>query len=161
MSIVVSDTSPIRALAHLGYLNLLQALFSEVLIPPAVVAELERPRSKFPPISVQELDFARIAAPRNPAAVEELLLTLGPGEAEALTPAVEVGADAILIDESAGRAVARQRGLLPLGMLGILLRAKQRTLIGPLRPLLDRLQSELGFFISPAVRAEVLKNANE
>ena len=86
---------------------------------------------------------------------------LGPGEAEAMILAAEVKADAILMDESAGRAVARRRGLLPVGVLGILLRAKQRTLIGPLSPLLDRLQSELGFFISPAVRAEVLKNANE
>ena len=161
MSIVVSDTSPIRALSHLGHLDLLHLLFGEVLIPPAVVAELQRPRSKFPPISVLKLDFIRIAAPRNRAAVEELLLTFGPGEAEALTLAAEVGADAILIDEAAGRAAARQRGLLPLGVLGILLRAKQRTLIGALSPLLDRLQGELGFFISPAVRAEVLKNAGE
>jgi predicted nucleic acid-binding protein len=161
LSIVVSDTSPIRALAHLGHLDLLHALFGEVLIPPAVVAELEQPRSKLPPILIQKLVFVRIEAPRNRAAVEELLLTLGPGEAEAVVLAIEVGADAILIDESAGRGVARNRGLLPLGVLGILLRAKQRTLIGSLRPLLDRLQNELGFFISSALRAEVLNNAGE
>lgn len=161
MSIVVSDTSPIRALAHLGHVDLLQALFVEVLIPPAVVAELERPRSKLPPISVQPFRFIRITPPRNRAAVEALLFTLGPGEAEALILAIEIGAEAILIDESAGRAVARQRGLLPVGVLGILLRAKQRSFIGPLEPLVDRLQTELGFFISPAVRKEVLKRAGE
>lgn len=146
---------------HLGYVDLLHTLFGEVLIPPAVVSELDKPRSKFPPISVQRFDFVRVAAPRNRAAVEQLLLTLGPGEAEALVLAVEVGADAILMDESAGRAVARQRGLLTLGVLGILLRARQRALIGPLQPSLDRLQSELGFFISAELRAEVLKEAGE
>ncbi len=72
--------------------------------------------------------------------MENLLLTIGPGEAEALALAVEVHADAVLIDEAAGRALARQRGLLPLGVLGILLRAKQQNLVGPLGPLLDRLR---------------------
>ena len=161
MSIVVSDTSPIRALAHLGYLDLLQKLFGEVLVPPAVASELQQPRSKFPPILLHDTAFVRIEAPRNRFSVEELRRTLGLGEAEALVLALEVHADAILIDESAGRAAARQRGLLPLGVLGILLRAKQKTLVGPLRPLLDRLQGELGFFISSSVRSEVLKSAGE
>ena len=75
--------------------------------------------------------------------------------------AVEVHADAILIDETAGRAVARQRGLLPVGVLGVLLRAKHRRLILAVVPLIDRLQEELGFFISPALRAEILKQAGE
>jgi hypothetical protein len=69
-------------------------------------------------------------APGNRLVVEELLSTLGPGEAEALALAVEVHAEAILIDEAAGRAIARERGLLPIGVLGILLRARQRRLIG-------------------------------
>ena len=41
--IVISDTSPIRALAHLDQLQLLYRIFQEVLIPPAVADELERP----------------------------------------------------------------------------------------------------------------------
>ena len=41
MPIVVSDTSPIRALAHVGHLDLLGAIYGEVLIPPAVADELQ------------------------------------------------------------------------------------------------------------------------
>lgn len=161
MPIVVSDTSPIRALAHLGHIDLLRALFGEVLVPPAVATELEKPRSRFRPIILQSLIFFRIQAPRNRAAVAELQATLGPGEAEALVLAGEVHADAILIDESAGRAAALRRGLTPLGVLGILLRAKQRGLIDSLRPLMDRLQNELGFFVSPELRSAVLEQAGE
>lgn len=161
MSIVVSDTSPIRALAHLGHTDLLHALFGEVLVPPAVATELEKPRSRFQPISLHGLVFVRIQAPQNRKAVAELQATLGPGEAEALVLAVEVRADAILIDESAGRAAALRRGLAPLGVLGILLRAKERGLVDLLRPLLDRLQNELGFFVSPELRSAVLKQAGE
>ncbi len=161
MPIVVSDTSPIRALAHLDQLDLLPALFGEVLIPPAVAAELERPRSALPSLLVHGLPFVRIQAPQDSALVGEFLESLDPGEAEALALAVEVHADAILMDEAAGRAVARERGLLPIGVLGILVRAAQRGLVGPLAPLLDRLQQELGFFISDALRTAILKEGGE
>ena len=55
----------------------------------------------------------------------------------------------VLIDEVAGRAAARQLGLAPMGVLGVLVRAKQRGFIGKVTPLMDRLQDELNFFISP------------
>jgi predicted nucleic acid-binding protein len=35
VALVVSDTSPIRALDHLNLLPLLKSLFDEVVIPPA------------------------------------------------------------------------------------------------------------------------------
>ena len=40
MAVVVSDTSPIRALSHLGRVDLLRELFGTVLVPPAVDEEL-------------------------------------------------------------------------------------------------------------------------
>ena len=36
MRIIVSDTSPIRALDHLGLLEMLRELFDEILIPPVL-----------------------------------------------------------------------------------------------------------------------------
>ncbi len=56
--------------------------------------------------------------------------------------AEELHAEAILIDEAAGRAVALQRGLQPICVLGTLLRAKERGLFREISPLLDRLQTE-------------------
>jgi hypothetical protein len=142
-------------------LHVLPDLFGEVLIPPAVVRELEIPRPRFRPLSVVEWDFLHVRTPREDATVEELLAILELGEAEAIALASEVHADALLIDEAAGRAEARRRGLLPIGALGILVRAKRRGHIDSIRPLLDRLPAELGFFISPAVRREILAQAGE
>ena len=45
MPVVISDTSPLRALAHLGHLEWLQELFRQVCLPPAVAAELRHPPS--------------------------------------------------------------------------------------------------------------------
>lgn len=48
MRVVVSDTSPIRALHHIGFLNVLGVLFDEVIIAPTVARELERVGLKIP-----------------------------------------------------------------------------------------------------------------
>ena len=47
MVVVVSDTSPIRALAHLELLHVLNGLFGAVHVPPAVAEELLHPPSGF------------------------------------------------------------------------------------------------------------------
>ena len=93
--------------------------------------------------------------------VSGLSVFLGPGESEAIALALEVKAEALLIDEAAGRAAALQHGLRPVGALGVLLRAKHKGIIGPIAPLLNRLETELNFFISDPVRREVLHRANE
>ena len=58
--IVVSDTSPVRALAHLDQLDLLRRLFEQVLIPPAVADELERPKSKLAPVPLESYDSSHL-----------------------------------------------------------------------------------------------------
>ena len=93
--------------------------------------------------------------------MKELLESLDPGESEALVLALELGTMAILIDEAAGRAMAKRVGLLPIGVLGTLVRAKQRGLIDTVAPRIDRLQRELGFLISASLRAQILKSAGE
>jgi predicted nucleic acid-binding protein len=162
VAIVVSDTSPIRALAHLGVLDLLRDLFGEVLVPPAVVMELLQPRRPvMPVVDVVQLPFVRVQAPHDQAQVQQFLQTLDLGESEALALALEVQATTILIDESTGRAVVEQLGLEPLGALGILVRGKRRGLVSAVRPLMERLENELKFFVSAQVRSEVLQLAGE
>ena len=156
MPIVVSDTSPLRALSHLGCLALLHDLFGEVIVPPAVIAELEHPRSKLPPLLIRGLPYVRIESPRDQALVNDLLDTLDPGESEAIALALELRADLILVDDATAREVASHRGLIALGVLGTLLRAKQKGFLDTLTPLIDRLQGELGFFVSSSVRDQVL-----
>jgi len=89
----------------------------------------------------------------------EFSKTLDPGESEALALAIEVHADAVLIDEAVGRANAAKLGLTAIGVLGILLAAKKRGLVAALAPELDRLQAGLGFRVSDQLRADVLRQA--
>jgi predicted nucleic acid-binding protein len=101
--VIVADASPLIALERIGRLELLKALFEEVLVPPAVAAEVA-PRLVLPP-------WIRERALLQPIAREVLRATLGPGESEAISLALEIHADRLIIDERAGRRVAEALGL--------------------------------------------------
>lgn len=161
MAIVVSDSSPLYALSHLQYLELLPRFFDEVLIPPAVARELANPPSLLRAVEVAQVPFLRVRAPVDLQRVALFRRTLDSGESEALALAEEVQADAILIDEFDGRAMATQIGVEPVGALGVLLRGKEVGAVGLIAPLMDRLQNEIQFRISPQLREHVLRLARE
>ena len=160
MSVTVSNTSPIRALAHLELLHLFELLFGEVLIPEAVADELLRPAPTFAPVPITVFPFIRVQAVAG-TGVSALGHLLDAGESEAIALADEVGADELLIDEAGGRSEAAGRGLKVVGVLGILLRAKVAGMIPAVGPLIDRLRDELHFFVSDVLRDEVLRRAGE
>jgi predicted nucleic acid-binding protein len=159
--LVVSDTSPLRALHSLKLIRLLAELFDDVVIPPAVAIELTRPKSGLTPITLDELGSVRVVAPTNPAAVNLLRADLDPGESEAIALAQELQADAILIDERAGRAIATAKGMTVIGVIGILRQAKAQGLIPAIRPLLDLLRSDLRFNISDSLYDLTCREAGE
>ena len=161
MAIVVSDTSPVRALSHLHLLHLLPTLFGEVLIPPAVQQELAAPSRHFPAFDATTAPEMTIRAPRDRAKVAFFRQTLGPGESEALALALETSASAILVDERKARVTAVAEGLVPLGVIAVLLSAKQKGLVPTVLPLLDRLTAEINFFVSSDLRIQTAFRAGE
>jgi len=161
VSIVVSDTSPIRALHHLGLLGILGQLFDRVIVPPAVLHGLTQPRPRFVAVDLGQYAFVDIRTPHDPAQVQQLRSLLDAGESEALVLAIEVGAVALLIDETTGRSIAVGKGMQVIGTLGILSRAKARGYIATIGPLLDKLVVELDFYISEQLRDEFLSSCGE
>ena len=65
MTVVVSDTSPIRALHFIAHIELLERLFGIVIVPPAVADELARSSAPFSPIDVSALSGFRIRTPHD------------------------------------------------------------------------------------------------
>jgi predicted nucleic acid-binding protein len=131
------------------------------LLHPAVAFELRQPPPVYRPIEVSDWAFLEVLAPTNAARVAELRSSLDVGEAEAIALAEEFHADIVLIDEIAGRETARTRGFTVLGTLGLLVQAKRSGLNPGVAPLLDRLRSELNFFISDELRRTILHQAGE
>lgn len=83
------------------------------------------------------------------------------GEAEAIVLAIELKADAILLDEAGGRNLADQIGLPVMGLLGILLTAKRRGEIPAIRPELQLLRKKGNFFIAKRLEEEIIAAAGE
>lgn len=161
MAIVVSDTSPIRALNHLEILAVLERLYGRVYLPQEVADELRKSTRRFAAFDPGAFAFLTVLSPLDQAKVSDLEKRLDRGEAAALVLAIEQKADLVLIDERSGRQVARELGLSVIGALGILVQAKDHGLVSDVRLLIDRLQKELDFYLSPVLVKEVLKRAGE
>jgi predicted nucleic acid-binding protein len=95
MALVVSDTSPVRALAHLGTLVWLHDSFERIVVPPAVVQELQSPPGQLLAVTVTAWPFIEIQVPRSAVRIAELKVDLDLGEAEAIALAEEIKAEAI------------------------------------------------------------------
>lgn len=120
--IVVSDTTPLRYLAALGELELLPRLFGEVTAPAVVISECRhasapetlRAWAMEPPPWLKSIEVG------DP---DPRVADLDPGEVAAITAAIRLRADLLLIDERKGRARALALGFKRIGTLAILARA--------------------------------------
>jgi predicted nucleic acid-binding protein len=125
--VVVADTTPLNYLVLIGHADVLGALFDEVLIPEAVLAELRHPGA---PDAVSRWLGALPAWLRVERVVtRDETVQLGHGESEAISLALERHAKIVLMDERRGRAAAEARGLLAVGTLNILDVADERGLL--------------------------------
>jgi uncharacterized protein len=161
---IVSDTSPILALSAIGHLGLLQDQFGKVLIPRAVLAELKVETDFRGTDAIQlALDngWLKVEEIQNKPLAKSLSLELHKGEAEAITLAMDLGVDMIVMDERIGREHARALGLKTVGILGVLLNAKKHGNIDSVSGAMKSLRREVGFFISEHLYQEVLKQASE
>ena len=160
--IVVSNTSPITNLAAVGQLAVLQQLYETVLIPEAVYAELTASDGAHPGgAEVQTFQWIETKPVTDQTLVAALQMELDPGEAAAIALAVEVKADLLLLDERRGRAVAARLGLQFIGLLGVLIEAKQQGCITAVKSILDDLVTKAGFWVSQQLYARVLEAAGE
>lgn len=77
------------------------------------------------------------------------------------TSALSNLADDLLIDERLGRQEAIRLGLSIVGILGIRLVAKQKSLIPQVQPVMDALINQAGFRVSPQLYQRILALAQE
>jgi uncharacterized protein len=159
--IVVSNTSPVTNLAAIGQLDLLRRIYGAVLLPRAVLDELNRGPNQPPVAEAETRGWISVMPVANKALVASLLVDLDAGEAEAIALAVESHADLLLIDERLGRQVAARFGLKTVGILGVLLKAKHDGHVASVKSAMDALKLEAGFYVDDELYQAVLRTAGE
>ena len=145
-------------------MELLHEQFGAVFIPQAVLAELKS-ETDFRGASVIresiENGWLETQNVQNLPLVQALSVELDLGEAEALTLATDLHLEIIVMDEHDGRTRARAMGLKPVGVIGILLRAKKDGKIQSLEQVMQSLRDEVGFFVAEELFQRILKEARE
>ena len=99
----------------------------QVVIPPTVFRELQQPNTP-PPVRQWAASLPVWVAVQTPKSVS-LKLDVDAGELEAICLAQEIHADAVLMDDRAGRNAAIHCGLAVVGTIGLLEQASARGLI--------------------------------
>ena len=85
---------------------------------------------------------------------------LGPGETEAISLALELRAERVILDDLPARVLAQRLGIPLIGTLGILLAAKRRGLVTAIREPIDTLRAG-GFRLATDLYEQVLTKAGE
>jgi predicted nucleic acid-binding protein len=154
--IVICDTSPILYLLLINQLDLLPRLYSTLIIPDVVQAEMQATGA---PVVLQEW----IAKPPQWLEIRPVppgnyppLQRLQAGEQAAIFLAQSLQADLLIVDDLAARQIAQQLGIKITGLLGILGEAARRKWIDFPETLKQLLQAT-NFRVSPQLVEDLLK----
>jgi predicted nucleic acid-binding protein len=152
--IAVADTSPLCYLILINEVDLLPKLFSEVVIPSAVMTELlheDAPEAvRGWAANLPSWASVRENPVRNTAGLEKLQV----GEQAAILMAESIRAELILLDEKSARRIAARRGMRITGTLGVLGEGAARGMVD-LPAAIDRLR-RTNFRCSPALMKATL-----
>ncbi len=147
--VIISDTCCLILLEKIGRIEILKAIFEQVVVTDEVAEEF----GLLPTwIEVKHLKDKQL--------YNELRLELGSGEASSIAFATEVEGILLIIDERKGRKKAEELGLSIIGSLGVLLKAKQKGVIPSLLEVIQEID-KTDFRVSEAIKLKLLGEAGE
>jgi predicted nucleic acid-binding protein len=148
---IISNTSCLILLDNIDALDILGALYKNILLTEEVAQEFGKPLASWMSVlAVKDQNYLRI-----------LNTSVDLGEASTIALALQLDEDNVMIlDDLKARKLAKQLQLKFTGLLGVLLKAKQQQVIVSVGDVLVRLK-QANFRVSEALENEVLKLAGE
>ena len=154
------NASPLIYLARAGLLDFLQLVAERVVVPAAVIDEIQR--RGLTDITVQALQntawVVRIDNPPIPRVIQAW--DLGDSESAVLAWAYPHPGTEAIIDDLAGRRCAAALGIPVRGTFGLVLTAKGRGRITKARAVIERLR-QAGMYLSALVMNQALTLVGE
>ena len=157
---VIVNTSPLLYLHQVGYLELLQNLYGMIIVPNAVVQELEvgaRQGVNVP--NINTLDWISIHSVQSISLIPTFI-DLRKGEAEVIALGLENSASLLILDDQLGRRIANLYQLKSTGTLGFLVKAKQLGYLSEVKPIIQILRHQ-GMWLTDKIVNDVLRLAGE
>jgi predicted nucleic acid-binding protein len=140
--IVIGDSGPLISLAVIDTLDVLEKLYGQIYIPPAVWQEIAQ--------YIEFFDIPAILSYKNNIVnlkqSNSFIGLMDSGESEAVSLYQELNADFLLIDDKAARSVAETFSVRCIGTLAVLIKAREQGLVPEFRPLFVRLLDAKRFY---------------
>lgn len=147
---VISNSSCLISLDNIGMLFILKDLYGEIQISEEVSHEFGKSLESWITVKqIKDKKYMRI-----------LNNLIDPGESSTIALSLEVEDSLMILDDFKARKAAKNLNLKFTGLLGVILKAKQKGIITSTSNVLDKLKSAQ-FRISKKVEDEVLRLANE
>jgi predicted nucleic acid-binding protein len=140
--IVVSDSSPLIALAKIGSFSLLQNVYGEIYIPSEVYDEVVIAGVGLPgAIETSDSPWIHVRRIKNAVdlAASQVRFGLGVGELSAMILAKELLADLVILDDLRARKLAQREGFRVQGCIAILEASFRKGYLPDLRQAYDQM----------------------
>ena len=147
---VVVNSTPLIALCKIGRLDILKAMYKEILIPEAVYREVTEKNDAVMTLIKKNLSWIKIENISNYADKKMYKARLHDGEVEVMILAQEKKADLVIIDDLSARKTAEYLELPLTGTLGVLIKAKTNNVIPAVMPIIREMESH-GIYFSKAL----------
>jgi predicted nucleic acid-binding protein len=149
------NTSPLIFLTKGGFLNLLQVVSQEIVVPEAVATEIqEYGETDVTARAIAQTDWLVVVeTPPVPTVIQNW--DLGAGESAVLTWGYVNPGTEVIVDDLAARRCAAALGIPVRGTLGLVLTAKQQGILPAARPVLEQLRLS-GMYLSDRVMNQAL-----
>ena len=157
---LVVNASPLILLTAADQLSLLRNLADEVVVPAAVLGELEAGEEQDQAAAnVRAADWATLGD-HQPVASAISAWDLGAGETAVLSWAKAQPGYTCVLDDRAARNCARVTSLPCVGTLGLVLAAKEAGLLLAARPILEKM-TDAGFYLAGEILERALRGVGE
>jgi predicted nucleic acid-binding protein len=157
---LVVNASPLILLARIERLDLLASLAKRLIVPEAVIREIQTGSDRDGTASKVN-DFPSIVQVDDRPVPDRIRFwNLGVGESQVLAHGLERPGAEVVLDDLAARRCARSLSLPMIGTLGIVVLCRHRGVISAARPVIETLR-EAGLRLKTALIDEALAKVGE
>ncbi|MFL6198793.1 MAG: DUF3368 domain-containing protein [Thermoanaerobaculia bacterium] len=158
--VLVVNASPLIFLARIDRLDLLASLAKLLVVPEAVLREIEAGSDRDRTAEQLKADSSILRVDDLPVPDRIRLWDLGAGESQVLAHGLERPGSEVVLDDLAARRCALGLGLPMVGTLGVVILCRRRGLIPAARPVVEALVGA-GLRLAPALVDGALARVGE